>query len=49
MPAQPLFGRKENTGYIEYRRKIQALLSFIVARTELQLYDLSPSSGAQLN
>ena len=33
--------------YIEYRRNVQALLAFIVARTGLPLYDLSPSSGAR--
>jgi hypothetical protein len=47
MPTRPLFGRGENRVYIEYRRKVQALLAFIVARTGLPLYDLSPSSGAR--
>lgn len=47
MPARTLFQRKENTAYVEYRRKVQALLSFIVARTGLPLYDLSPSSGSR--
>ena len=46
MPAHALFQRKERMMYVEYRRKVQALLSVIVARTGLPLYDLSPSSGA---
>jgi hypothetical protein len=47
MPAQTLFQRRENTVYAEYRHRVQALLSFIVARTELPLYDLSPSPGTR--
>lgn len=47
MPARTLFQRKENMVHVEYRRKVQALLSFIVARTGLPLYDLSPSPGAR--
>ena len=47
MPARTLFQRRENMMHAEYRRKVQALLSFIVARTGLPLYDLSPSSGAR--
>ena len=43
MPARTLFQRRENMVYAEYRREVQALLSLIVARTRLQLYDLSPS------
>ncbi|HEX6484622.1 MAG TPA: hypothetical protein VF043_37735 [Ktedonobacteraceae bacterium] len=46
MPARLLFRRGENMAHAEYRRKVQALLSFIVARTGLPLYDLSPSSRA---
>ncbi len=47
MPARLLFRRGETMVYIEYRRNVQALLAFIVARTGLPLYDLSPSSGAR--
>ncbi len=47
MPTRLLFRRGENMVHAEYRRKVQALLSLIVARTGLQLYDLSPSSGAR--
>ena len=47
MPARALLQRRENMVYVEYRRKVQALLSFIVARTGLPLYDLSLSSGAR--
>ena len=47
MPARPRFGRGENMVYVDYRRKVQTLLAFIVARTGLPLYDLSPSSGAR--
>ena len=47
MPARNLFQRRENTVYAEYRREVQALLSFIVARTGLPLYDLSPLSGTR--
>ena len=46
MPTRALFQRKENMARAEYRRKVQVLLSFIVARTGLPLYDLSPSSRA---
>ena len=46
MPARTLFQRRGNMMYVEYRRKVQTLLSFIVARTELPLYDLSLSPGA---
>ncbi|MDQ6661568.1 MAG: hypothetical protein M3Z24_11450, partial [Chloroflexota bacterium] len=46
MPTRPLFGRFGQK-FVEYRHKTQALLPFIVARTGLQLYDLSPSSGAK--
>ncbi|SRR5260221_4745005 len=47
MPTRTLLQRRENMVYVEYRRKVQALLSLIVARTGLPLYDLSPSSGAK--
>ncbi len=47
MPARLLFRRGENLVHAEYRRKVQALLSLIVARTGLPLYDLSPSPGAR--
>jgi hypothetical protein len=46
MPARTLFQRREHTGYVEYRRKVEALLSLIAARTGLPLYDLSPLPGA---
>jgi hypothetical protein len=46
MPARTLFQRRGSMAQVEYRRKVQALLSYIVARTELPLYDLSLSSGA---
>lgn len=46
MPERTLLQRKNSRGNIEYRRKVQALLSVIVARTGLPLYDLSPSTGA---
>ena len=42
MPMRTLFQRRENMAHAEYRRKVQALLALIVARTGLQLYDLSP-------
>jgi hypothetical protein len=47
MPARTLFQRRESMRYAEYRREVQALLSLIVARTGLPLFDLSPSSGAR--
>jgi hypothetical protein len=47
MPARTLFQRRENMAHAEYRRKVQALLSLIVTRTGLSLYDLSPSSDAR--
>ena len=47
MPTRTLFQRRENMAYAEYRRKIQVLLAFIVAKTGLQLYDLSSSSSAK--
>lgn len=47
MPTRTLFQRRENMVHAEYRRKVQALLAFIVARTGLTLYDLSPTSGAR--
>jgi hypothetical protein len=46
MPTRTLFQRRENMAHAEYRREVQALLAFIVARTGLPLYDLSPSSRA---
>jgi hypothetical protein len=46
MPTRALLQRRENMAHAEYRRNVQELLSFIVARTGLPLYDLSPSSGA---
>ena len=42
MPERAMFQRKENKAHAEYRRKVLALLSLIVARTGLPLYDLSP-------
>ncbi len=47
MPTRTLLQRRENMVYVEYRRKVQALLALIVARTGLPLYDLSPPSGAR--
>lgn len=43
MPARALLQRKENKRFVEYRCKVEALHSFIVARMGLSLYDLSPS------
>lgn len=47
MPTRTLLQRRENKAHAEYRRKVQALLAFIGARTGLPLYDLSPSSDAE--
>jgi len=47
LPARTLLQRRGSMVHVEYRRKVQALLSFIVARTGLPLYDLSPSSDAR--
>ena len=47
MPTRALFQRREIKAHAEYRRKVQALLAFIVARTGLPLYDLSPSSDVK--
>jgi hypothetical protein len=43
MPERAVFQRKENKANAEYRRKVLALLSLVAAKTELPLYDLSPT------
>lgn len=48
MPQYTLFRRMNNPANLEYRRKVQALLSYIVARTGLPLYDLSPSTDVMM-
>jgi hypothetical protein len=47
MPTRTPVQRWENMAHVEYRRKVQWLLAFIVARTGLPLYGLSPASGAR--